>query len=91
MHLYQVGRLANGSIVEDPVKFPSGIRSLTDYLHSKGLKFGIYTARAPTTCSHRPGSKGFEPEDAERFCNLYNIDFIKVHRVDLFETKCCLV
>src|SRR5271163_2494160 len=40
---WQTGRDANGNIVADAERFPSGIKALADYVHSKGLKFGIYT------------------------------------------------
>lgn len=40
---WQMSRDANGTIQPDPVVFPSGIPALIDYVHSKGLKFGLYT------------------------------------------------
>src|SRR3979411_839221 len=40
---WQVGRDAQGTIVADPSRFPSGIKALADYVHSKGLKLGLYT------------------------------------------------
>src|SRR4051812_27561669 len=39
---WQTSRDANGVIVADPTKFPSGIKSLADYVHARGLKLGIY-------------------------------------------------
>lgn len=42
-------RNSQGQIVADPAKFPSGIKALADYVHSKGLKLGIYTAVSKTT------------------------------------------
>ena len=44
------GRDANGILLVDPVRFPSGIKALADYVHSKGLKFGIYTSPGDSTC-----------------------------------------
>ena len=53
---WQVERFPNGTIQPDPVRFPSGMKALADYAHSKGLKFGVYTARGSRTCQDRPGS-----------------------------------
>ena len=39
---WQVERDANGNIVADGKRFPSGIKALADYVHGKGLKFGLY-------------------------------------------------
>ena len=55
---WQVGRDADGNIVVDSVRFPSGIKALADYIHSKGLKFGIYSCAGSLTCAGRPGSRG---------------------------------
>jgi alpha-galactosidase len=51
-------------MVEDPKLFPNGLKSVVDYVHSKGLKFGIYSARGSITCMGRPGSDGHEAQDA---------------------------
>src|SRR5665213_3433970 len=51
---WQVSRGADGVIVADPTRFPHGIRALADYVHSKGLKFGIYTDAGTKTCQGRP-------------------------------------
>lgn len=45
------GRDKRNNIIADPVKFPSGIKALADYVHSKGLKLGIYSDAAPLTCA----------------------------------------
>eukprot|EP00040_Diaphanoeca_grandis_P027821 m.159215 g.159215 ORF g.159215 m.159215 type:complete len:969 (-) comp31127_c1_seq1:249-3155(-) len=74
---WQVARDANGRIIEDPVRFPSGIKALTDYVHSKGLKFGLYTARGSGTCQGRPGSLNYELIDAATYCD-WGIDYIKI-------------
>ena len=55
---WQVSRDQNGNIVADPERFPSGIKSLADYVHSLGLKFGIYSDAGSLTCKERPGSLG---------------------------------
>ena len=53
-------RDTNGNLVPDPIKFPSGMKALADYVHSKGLKIGIYSDAGATTCAGRPGSRGHE-------------------------------
>ena len=62
-------RTANGTIVADPTRFPSGMRALSDYVHSKGLRFGLYTARGSGTCQGRPGSLDHEYIDAATYCD----------------------
>ena len=51
-------RDAHGDIQADPQRFPSGIKALADYVHSKGLKFGIYSDAGDKTCAGRPASRG---------------------------------
>jgi alpha-galactosidase len=57
---WQVDRDAAGNIVPDAKHFPSGIKALADYVHSLGLKFGIYSDAGVKTCAKRPGSLGHE-------------------------------
>ena len=57
---WQVERDPSGNIVPDPKTFPSGIKALADYVHSRGLKFGIYSDAGVKTCAKRPGSLGHE-------------------------------
>jgi alpha-galactosidase len=73
---WQVGRDAAGNIVADPQKYPSGIKALADYIHSKGLKFGIYTDAGTKTCAGRPGSMGHEYQDARQYAN-WGVDYLK--------------
>ena len=61
---WQVDRDADGWIVCDPERFPHGIKHVADYIHSKGLKFGIYSCVGDKTCAGRPGSQGHEFQDA---------------------------
>jgi alpha-galactosidase len=70
------GRDANGDLVADPVRFPNGMRALADYVHSKGLKIGIYSDAAERTCGSYPGSFGFEEQDAALWAG-WGIDFLK--------------
>eukprot|EP00051_Salpingoeca_urceolata_P033164 m.19286 g.19286 ORF g.19286 m.19286 type:complete len:914 (-) comp5913_c0_seq1:132-2873(-) len=74
---WQVQRFANGSIIPDPVRFPSGMKALADYVHSKGLLFGLYTAAHEFTCQKRPGSWEHEAVDAQSYCE-WGIDYIKI-------------
>ena len=73
---WQIGRDKDGYIIVDKEKFPSGIKSLADYVHSKGLKFGIYSDAGTKTCAGRPGSKGFELKDAETYAT-WGVDYLK--------------
>lgn len=73
---WQIGRDENGYIIVDKEKFPSGIKSLVAYVHSKGLKFGIYSDAGTKTCAGRPGSKGFERQDAETYAK-WDVDYLK--------------
>jgi alpha-galactosidase len=73
---WQTGRDAAGNIVADQERFPSGIKALADYVHSKGLKFGIYTDAGTKTCGGRPGSIGHEYQDAKQYAN-WGVDYLK--------------
>lgn len=59
----------NGKLVVDTEKFPHGMKYVGDYIHSKGLKFGIYSAAGTLTCQGFPGSYGHEYEDAQMFAD----------------------
>ena len=73
---WQVGRDAEGNIVPDPQRFPSGMKALADYVHSKGLKFGIYSDAGTATCGGRPGSRGYEFQDAHQYA-AWGVDYLK--------------
>ena len=47
------------------ITFPDGIKPLVDYAHSKGLYFGLYSSAGFYTCQGRPGSLGYEEQDAK--------------------------
>ena len=66
----------NGFITADAQKFPSGIKALADYVHSKGLKFGIYSDAGRLTCGGRPGSQGHEYQDALTYAR-WGVDYLK--------------
>lgn len=67
---------ATGMLYADSAKFPSGIKKLADYIHSKGLKFGIYSDAGTKTCGGMPGSYGFEEKDARLFAE-WGVDYLK--------------
>lgn len=73
---WQGGRDNRNNIVPDPKKFPSGMKALTDYMHSKGLKLGIYSDAAPLTCAGYTASLNFEEQDAKTFAS-WGIDYLK--------------
>jgi alpha-galactosidase len=65
-----------GFIHPDPKRFPSGMKALADYVHSKGLKLGIYSDAGSQTCGGRPGSRGYEFQDALTYAQ-WGIDYLK--------------
>ncbi len=69
-------RDADGNIQCDPDKFPDGMKALADYIHSKGLKLGIYSDAGCMTCAGKPGSLGHEYQDALTYAN-WGIDYLK--------------
>jgi alpha-galactosidase len=73
---WQGPRDLHGFITADPQRFPSGIRSLADYVHSKGLKFGIYSDAGRLTCGGRPGSQGHEYQDGLTYA-AWGVDYLK--------------
>ena len=66
----------NGRLVADPKKFPHGMKAVADYVHSKGLKFGMYSCAGNLTCGGLPGSFEHEFTDAETFAE-WGVDFLK--------------
>jgi alpha-galactosidase len=65
-----------GNLVPDPAKFPHGMKSLGDYIHSKGLKFGIHNCAGNTTCNGLPGGRGHEYQDARLYAS-WGVDYLK--------------
>ncbi|WP_033412029.1 glycoside hydrolase family 27 protein [Segetibacter koreensis] len=75
--IWQGGRdSSTGLLYADAKKFPSGMKALADYVHSKGLKFGIYSDAGTKTCGEMPGSFGYEKKDAKLFAD-WGVDFLK--------------
>ncbi|MEV6107938.1 CBM35 domain-containing protein [Streptomyces sp. NPDC051940] len=67
-----------GDLVPDPVRFPNGIKAVADYVHARGLKFGIYTSAGTKTCNTNgfPGALGHEQQDAALFAS-WGVDYLK--------------
>lgn len=70
-------RDSEGKLVADPNKFPSGMKALSDYIKSKGLKFGLYQDRGHSTCMKLPGSFRYEQVDMDTFAE-WGVDYIKL-------------
>jgi len=73
---WQGTRDAKGFMRPDPLRFPSGMKALADYVHSKGLKFGLYSDAGWKTCGGRPGSRGYEFQDALTYAE-WGVDYLK--------------
>ncbi len=65
-----------GFIQPHAERFPSGMKALADYIHSRGLKFGIYSDAGWKTCGGRPGSRGREYQDAMQYAR-WGVDYLK--------------
>lgn len=84
---YFGGRDSSGKLLINTNKFPSGMRALTDYIHSKGLKAGIYTDAGKNTCGSiwdndslgiGAGIYGYVQQDLDLFFHQWKFDFLKV-------------
>ncbi|MCU1683206.1 MAG: Conserved putative secreted protein [Amycolatopsis sp.] len=70
-------RDAQGKLVANHERFPSGIKALADYVHGKGLKLGIYTSAGTMTCANTmPGALDHEQADAQIFAD-WGVDYVK--------------
>lgn len=65
-----------GNLVPDPDKFPRGIKAVADYIHEKGLKFGMYSCAGILTCAGYPSSYDHEFQDARLFAE-WGVDYLK--------------
>lgn len=74
--IWQGGRGPDGKLFPDPQKFPEGIKAIADYIHARGLKFGLYSDAGPLTCGGRPASQDHEEIDARTFAE-WEIDYLK--------------
>jgi alpha-galactosidase len=73
---WQSGRDAHGNIIADPQRFPAGMQALADYIHGRGAKFGLYSDAGSHTCAGRPGSRGYEYQDARQYA-AWGVDYLK--------------
>jgi len=73
---WQVSRDDKGDIVADPQRFPHGMKAVGDYIHSLGLKFGVYSDAGSKTCAGRPGGLGHEYQDAIQYA-AWGVDYLK--------------
>ena len=70
----------NGHVNLDP-DFPN-MKALADYVHSKGLKFGLYSDHGSATCQGRVGSYGYETTDAQDYAS-WGVDYLKYDNCNL--------
>eukprot|EP01003_Olkasia_polycarbonata_P003061 NODE_162_length_1323_cov_114.195447_g129_i0.p1 GENE.NODE_162_length_1323_cov_114.195447_g129_i0~~NODE_162_length_1323_cov_114.195447_g129_i0.p1 ORF type:complete len:406 (+),score=114.91 NODE_162_length_1323_cov_114.195447_g129_i0:29-1219(+) len=70
-------RDSQGRLAPNPQRFPSGMKALGDYMHGKGVNFGIYSDEGTKTCGGYPGSKGYEAVDAKTFAD-WGVDYLKL-------------
>ena len=69
-------RAADGKPLPNPTRFPNGLKSVADYVHSNGMKFGIYTDAAGKTCAGAFGTYGYEVIDANQYAE-WGVDVVK--------------
>lgn len=69
-------RDADGNLQADPERFPSGMKAIGDYIHSKGLKYGLYEGAGVLTYAGQAGSFGYERQDAKKFAE-WGVDLLK--------------
>jgi alpha-galactosidase len=80
-------RDANGDLVVDPGKFPSGMKALADYVHAHGMKFGLHQPAGIMDCGHdQPGSQDNEERDAKLFAS-WGLDYIKYDQCDYLHNE----
>lgn len=66
----------DGNLVPDPAKFPHGMKVVADYVHGRGLKFGIHNCAGNKTCNGMPGGRGHEYQDARLYAS-WGVDYLK--------------
>jgi hypothetical protein len=80
-------RDAKGDLVPDPMKFPSGMKALADYVHAHGMKFGLHQPAGVKDCGHaRPGSQNNEERDAKLFAS-WGLDYVKYDQCDFIHDE----
>ncbi|XP_075239493.1 alpha-N-acetylgalactosaminidase-like [Convolutriloba macropyga] len=81
-----MNRTEEGRLQPDPTRFPSGMKSLAQYMHQRGLKLGIYEDVGVATCAGYPGSEGYEDIDAQTFA-AWDIDMLKFDGCNVDQLK----
>ncbi len=79
----------DGNLVPDPEKFPHGMKAVADYVHNKGLKFGMYSCAGVMTCAGYPSSYDHEFQDAKQFAE-WGVDFLKYDYCNFPENADCV-
>jgi len=74
--LWEADARVEGRLTWDTQRFPHGIPALADTVHSRGLKFGIYSCAGSYTCAGKPASFSYEEADAQTFAE-WGVDFLK--------------
>ena len=74
--MWHLPERVDGKQVPNPELFPHGMKYVADYVHSKGLKFGMYSCAGVMTCGKLPGSYGFEYVDAKQYAD-WGVDYLK--------------
>lgn len=73
---WQEGRDKQGNIIVNKEHFPNGMKAVADYIHSKGMKLGIYSCAGSKTCQGKPGSMGHQYQDALQYAE-WGVDYLK--------------
>jgi alpha-galactosidase len=73
---WQGERDAEGRLPPDPERFPSGMKALAEYVHARGLAFGLYSGAGELSCAGRPASRGHETVDARTWAE-WGVDYVK--------------
>lgn len=74
--LWQGTRKADGTPQPNASRFPNGLKTVADYVHQNGMKFGLYTDAADRTCAGAFGSYGYEEIDAKTYAE-WGVDVVK--------------
>ena len=74
--LWQGTRKADGTPQPNASRFPNGLKTVADYVHKNGMKFGLYTDAADRTCAGAFGSYGYETIDAKTYAE-WGVDVVK--------------
>jgi len=91
--LGQLAARQDGNLLANPQRFPHGMKALADYIHQRGLKFGLYSSAGSWTCEPKlenrgfPGGLGHEKQDAASFAS-FGVDYLKYDNLQQRESGC---